>query len=64
MIRVWVLGAAPVREGVGGPPSAPSLGRREGSSPRAGVLAVPIALVVLFYQWAMRRPAIRYWLRW
>jgi len=27
------------------------------------VLVVPIAVVVLVYQWAMRRPAIRYWLR-
>jgi hypothetical protein len=27
------------------------------------VLAVPIAVVILLYQWAMRRPAIRYWLR-
>jgi hypothetical protein len=27
------------------------------------VLVVPIAVVVLVYQWAVRRPAIRYWLR-
>jgi hypothetical protein len=27
------------------------------------VLVVPIAAAILVYQWAMRRPAIRYWLR-